>query len=158
MAARREGEGERSGRDTNDNEEVAIADMLAVGGSFDTVVMNPPFGTRSTKGIDVLFLERALAAVRPGGSIYYLHKTSKRGYLGDKVRSEWGQWSKFEVVAELRHEIPAMYAHHKKKSVDVKLDLVRVTRRAEGGSVSGLHVGASGLQIGCNEREERGKE
>jgi len=74
------------------------------------------------------------------------------------VRSEWGQWSKFEVVAELRHEIPAMYAHHKKKSVDVKLDLVRVTRRAEGGSVSGLHVGASGLQIGCNEREERGKE
>ena len=40
-------------------------------GLVDSVIMNPPFGTRN-KGIDVLFLEQALA-LRPR-AIYSLHK------------------------------------------------------------------------------------
>ncbi|CAM9552355.1 unnamed protein product, partial [Hapterophycus canaliculatus] len=41
---------------------------------FDTVLMNPPFGTRRA-GIDVIFLERALEAAP---TVYSMHKTSTR--------------------------------------------------------------------------------
>jgi predicted RNA methylase len=44
--------------------------------SFDTVVMNPPFGTKKNAGIDVLFLQRAFALAT--GAVYSLHKTSTR--------------------------------------------------------------------------------
>ena len=41
---------------------------------FDTVVMNPPFGTRNT-GIDTIFL---LDAMKISSVVYSLHKTSTR--------------------------------------------------------------------------------
>ncbi len=72
------------------------------GKSFiDTVVMNPPFGTRN-KGIDVLFLEKAIA-LKPR-VIYSLHKTSTRKFLVNKVTQQWGL--AIEVLAELRFDIP----------------------------------------------------
>jgi len=43
---------------------------------FDTVVLNPPFGTKNNKGIDMLFLQRALELSR--GAVYSLHKSSTR--------------------------------------------------------------------------------
>jgi len=67
----------------------------------DTVVMNPPFGTRS-KGIDVLFLKIACQMSRQ--AVYSLHKTSTREYIVRKAR-EWG-WD-VEVIAEMKvcHQI-----------------------------------------------------
>ena len=50
------------------------------GPSFDTVVMNPPFGTRN-KGIDVLFLQHAIKNVVDGGAVYSLHKSTTREHL-----------------------------------------------------------------------------
>jgi hypothetical protein len=41
--------------------------------SFDTVVMNPPFGTKC-KGIDVLFLQRALGMA--SRAVYSMHKVA----------------------------------------------------------------------------------
>ena len=41
---------------------------------FDTVVMNPPFGTRNA-GIDTLFVETAM---QNANVVYSLHKTSTR--------------------------------------------------------------------------------
>jgi rRNA N6-adenosine-methyltransferase METTL5 len=43
--------------------------------SADTVIMNPPFGTRN-KGIDSLFIE--IASKIATGAIYSLHKSSTR--------------------------------------------------------------------------------
>lgn len=43
---------------------------------FDTVVMNPPFGTKQNQGLDMLFLKRAVELSH--GSVYSLHKTSTR--------------------------------------------------------------------------------
>ncbi|TEB15288.1 methyltransferase, partial [Perkinsus sp. BL_2016] len=43
-------------------------------GRFDTVLMNPPFGTRRA-GVDVAFLRAALALVHGGGSVFSLHKS-----------------------------------------------------------------------------------
>lgn len=44
--------------------------------SFDTVITNPPFGTKNNKGMDVAFLRTALDIATD--SVYSLHKTSTR--------------------------------------------------------------------------------
>eukprot|EP00939_MAST-03C_sp_MAST-3C-sp1_P002019 g2019.t1 len=86
---------------------------------FDTVIMNPPFGTR-VKGIDVLFLEKALSSCRR--AVYSLHKTSTRVHIM-KVGAGCGALG--TVIATLRFDIPKMYAFHKHSSVDVEVDLWR---------------------------------
>lgn len=86
---------------------------------YDTVVMNPPFGTNS-KGIDVEFLKCALNM--SSGSVYSLHKSSTRDYITSKAQS----WHvKNQVIAELRFNLPHSYSFHKKKTVDISVDLHR---------------------------------
>lgn len=57
---------------------------------FDTVVMNPPFGTKR-KGVDMAFLQ--VAAQLSRGSVYSLHKTSTREFIAKKANS-WGAHGK----------------------------------------------------------------
>ncbi|KAJ2539398.1 hypothetical protein EV175_006349, partial [Coemansia sp. RSA 1933] len=93
--------------------------------AFDTAILNPPFGTKpGNKGIDTLFLQAACIMAR--GAVYSLHKTSTRDYLVKKARS-WG--FECEVLTELKFDVPMMYKFHKKKSVDVQVDLLRLTRK-----------------------------
>ncbi|KAJ8342328.1 hypothetical protein SKAU_G00322560 [Synaphobranchus kaupii] len=87
---------------------------------FDTVIMNPPFGTKHNKGMDMQFLKTALNMTRT--SVYSLHKTATREHIQKKA-SDWKV--KMEVVAELRYDLPASYKFHKKKSVDIAVDLMR---------------------------------
>ena len=101
------------------------ADHLTCEGSklrkaFDTVVMNPPFGTKHNKGIDMAFLRRGLDMART--AVYSLHKTATREHVLRKAE-EWG--ARAEVVAQLRYDLPASYKHHKKASVDIDVDFVR---------------------------------
>lgn len=49
---------------------------LKFDGEFDTVILNPPFGTKNNSGIDMEFLK--VAAMLSNNSIYSLHKTSTR--------------------------------------------------------------------------------
>jgi len=89
--------------------------------AFDTVIMNPPFGTKKeTVGHDVRFLERAVAMSRR--AVYSLHKSSTRRFLG-KTAAALGV--EMEVVAEMRWPLPATYRVHRKKSVDIEVDLLR---------------------------------
>mmetsp|Transcript_11939 Transcript_11939/g.36399 ORF Transcript_11939/g.36399 Transcript_11939/m.36399 type:complete len:219 (+) Transcript_11939:1669-2325(+) len=90
-----------------------------VGKPFDTVVMNPPFGTRR-KGIDTAFVNSALELC--SGAVYSLHKTSTREHLRRKAAG-WNVNAR--VVAELRYDIPKMYRFHTQKSKDVAVDLWR---------------------------------
>jgi len=101
------------------------AESFAVEGSrlrkaFDTVVMNPPFGTKHNRGIDMAFLRRGLDMARM--AVYSLHKTATREHVLKKA-AEWG--ARAEVVAQLRYDLPASYKHHKKASVDIDVDFVR---------------------------------
>ncbi|NP_001187732.1 rRNA N6-adenosine-methyltransferase METTL5 [Ictalurus punctatus] len=89
---------------------------------FDTVIMNPPFGTKHDQGIDMQFLKTALSMSK--GAVYSLHKTSTRDHIQKKA-SEWKV--KMEVIAELRYDLPASYKFHKKKSVDIQVDFIRFT-------------------------------
>ncbi|PVU87158.1 hypothetical protein BB559_006157 [Furculomyces boomerangus] len=87
---------------------------------FDTVVMNPPFGTKpGNAGIDMLFLEAAVYLSK--GAIYSLHKSSTRDYI-IKTCKKWGY--SCEVLAQLKFDIPKMYNFHKKNSVDINVDLI----------------------------------
>ncbi|KAK7790777.1 hypothetical protein R5R35_000420 [Gryllus longicercus] len=88
--------------------------------TFDTVIMNPPFGTKHQQGIDLQFLHVALNLA--GKSVYSLHKTSTRKYVMQKAES-WG--AKPKVLAELRYDLPATYKFHRKHSVDIDVDLIR---------------------------------
>ncbi|XP_030044520.1 methyltransferase-like protein 5 [Microcaecilia unicolor] len=87
---------------------------------FDTVIMNPPFGTKHNKGLDMIFLKTALQIART--AVYSLHKTSTREHIQKKAE-EWK--IKMEVIAELRYDLPASYKFHKKKSVDIEVDFIR---------------------------------
>lgn len=88
--------------------------------AFDTVVMNPPFGTKNNSGMDMKFLQTAVELAT--NSVYSLHKTSTREYINKKAK-EWG--IKSEVVAQLRYNIDSSYKFHKKQSVDIEVDFWR---------------------------------
>lgn len=88
-------------------------------GCVDTVVTNPPFGTRRV-GIDTVFVLQGARVARR--AVYSLHKTSTRSHFA-KVAARIG--AGLEVLAELRFDIGRMYDHHTRDSVDVQVDLLR---------------------------------
>lgn len=52
---------------------------------FDTVIMNPPFGTKKNTGIDMKFLKIAINL--SNNSVYSLHKSSTRDFIKKKVKN-----------------------------------------------------------------------
>lgn len=91
-------------------------------GCVDTVLTNPPFGTKpGNAGIDVMFLRSAIRLATR--AVYSFHKTSTREYLLKAVQG-WGY--QVSVVAEMKFDIPKMYKFHAKDNVDVCVDLIRV--------------------------------
>ncbi|KAI8320926.1 methyltransferase-like protein-like protein 5 [Martensiomyces pterosporus] len=104
---------------------VVDADLVAsMQGRFDTAILNPPFGTKpGNRGIDTVFLQAACSMART--AVYSLHKSSTREFLVKKAAS-WG--FNCEVLAELKFDVPMMYKFHKKKSVDIEVDLIRLSR------------------------------
>lgn len=89
-------------------------------GAFDTVVMNPPFGTKKNAGMDMKFLKIATQLSR--NVVYSLHKTTTREYIKKKTK-ELNVVG--EVIAELRYNIESSYKFHKKSSVDIEVDVWR---------------------------------
>lgn len=89
--------------------------------SVDTVIMNPPFGTR-VEGMDMTFLDRALDLATT--TVFSLHKTSTRDHIQRRVAKMQGNIT-MTVVAELRFDLPATYKFHKQRSVDIEVDLIR---------------------------------
>eukprot|EP01138_Halocafeteria_seosinensis_P003072 gb/GECG01003140.1/.p1 GENE.gb/GECG01003140.1/~~gb/GECG01003140.1/.p1 ORF type:complete len:362 (+),score=49.52 gb/GECG01003140.1/:1-1086(+) len=128
--------------DSNDHTTGEVLQMPRV----DYVIMNPPFGTRSS-GIDMAFVDLGLHMSRT--YVYSLHKTSTREVSSPLPQShfqrehchttlsqhvlkhaqKWGGES--HVIAELRYDIPKMYAFHASESVDVEVDFIRFTATTE---------------------------
>ncbi|RHZ88508.1 hypothetical protein Glove_22g72 [Diversispora epigaea] len=90
----------------------------------DTIVMNPPFGTKTDKGIDMIFLKKALEIATT--SVYSLHKSSTREHIKKKAK-EWNV--DCEIIAEMKFDVPMMYKFHKKKSVDIEVDFFRFSKK-----------------------------
>ena len=94
----------------------------------DTVLMNPPFGTRRA-GADVAFLRAAFRIAT--GAIYSFHKSSTREHIKRVALTRFGA-SEAEVLAQLKYDLPATYAHHREKSVEIAVDLWRFVPGANG--------------------------
>ncbi|XP_057709113.1 rRNA N6-adenosine-methyltransferase METTL5 isoform X2 [Corythoichthys intestinalis] len=104
--------------------------------SFDTVIMNPPFGTKHNQGMDMKFLRAAITMAKT--AVYSLHKTSTREHIQKKA-NDWGV--KMEVIAELRYDLPASYKFHKKKSVGV----IAFHSLFRSGQLLNRHIGTANL-------------
>lgn len=87
---------------------------------FDTVIMNPPFGTKNNAGLDMRFLATGVQLART--AVYSLHKTSTRAFIQRKAK-EMGAVA--EVIATLRYNLESSYKFHKKSSVDIEVDCWR---------------------------------
>ncbi len=88
-------------------------------GSYDTVIMNPPYGTR-TMHADIRFLGRAfkLAPVT-----YSIHKSSTRDFLTRYVQRSN---RRIDMVRSMTMEIPHLFSFHRQKSKSVEVDLYRI--------------------------------
>jgi len=98
------------------------SDIQKVKGRFDAVIMNPPYGTR-TSHADTRFLEKAfqLAPV-----VYSIHKSTTREHLVQfMIKSGW----KVDQVRSMAMSIPHLFEFHEKKRGMVKVDLYRITRK-----------------------------
>ncbi|KAK1336902.1 hypothetical protein QTO34_002938, partial [Cnephaeus nilssonii] len=73
--------------------------------SFDTVIMNPPFGTKNNKGTDMAFLKTALEMART--AVYSLHKSSTREHIQKKA-AEWK--IKIDIIAGLIRSLAMLVA------------------------------------------------
>jgi putative methylase len=96
-----------------------VSDVAEVVGRYDTVVMNPPYGTRSPH-LDVRFLERAfeLAPVS-----YSIHKSSTREYLKGVIAKKN---RRVDAVRSMSLNIPHLFSFHNKKWNNVEVDLYRI--------------------------------
>ncbi|UMM23495.1 hypothetical protein L5515_004184 [Caenorhabditis briggsae] len=92
-------------------------------GEFDVAVINPPFGTKNNAGIDMKFVKIGIELVRPGGSVFSLHKSSTRNYIL-KTANKWEDLEDVEACAQMRWKLSATYKFHKEKSVDIDVDLI----------------------------------
>lgn len=88
--------------------------------AFDTVIMNPPFGTKKNAGMDMKFLKVAIQL--SNHVVYSLHKTSTREFIQNKTKRLKVEG---EVIAELCYNLESTYKFHKKTSVDIKVDVWR---------------------------------
>jgi predicted RNA methylase len=59
--------------------------------------MNPPFGTKTRPGVDMLFLQQAIKLAKH--AVYSLHKTSTRQHILKRAQA-WGV--ECSVLAEMK--------------------------------------------------------
>jgi len=113
----------------HENSETAVADvdwivgdLDAIHGKFDTVVMNPPFGTKQ-KHLDKVFLRKA---IQIGHVVYSIHKSATREHIiGYLKRCQCN----VDAIHEYTLELPKMFEHHRKRRYPVRVDLYRVETR-----------------------------
>jgi len=96
-----------------------VSDIHEVEGKYNTVIMNPPYGTRSPH-LDVRFLERAfeLAPVS-----YSLHKSSTRKFLKGFIAK---RNRKVDGLRSMSLNIPHLFPFHHKKWENIQVDLYRI--------------------------------
>ena len=102
-----------------------VSSIAEVGGRFDAVVMNPPYGTRIPH-LDVQFLDQAfqLAPI-----VYSIHKSSTRNYLKQAIKNRGRE---IDEIRRMNLDIPHIFPFHQKKRKNVQVDLYRITSRGIG--------------------------
>jgi predicted RNA methylase len=97
------------------------SDIEKVSGRFDTVIMNPPYGTR-TSHADTEFLKKAIELAPVA---YSIHKSSTRDFLLQFMTRLGAQ---VDQVRSMRMAIPHLFEFHEKKRAMVEVDLYRIRK------------------------------
>lgn len=108
----------RNGERARTEVEWRVADISGVAGRFDTVLMNPPFGSQ-TKHADLPFLDKALAVA---GVVYSFHNGVTEDFVCRRIESLGGR-----VTDRLEYEFPLSRAFpfHRDEVRRVPVVLVR---------------------------------
>jgi predicted RNA methylase len=99
-----------------------VGDLDTIYGRFDTVIMNPPFGTKQ-RHLDKVFLKKA---IQIGCVAYSLHKSATREHI---LRYLKRCGCKVDAIHEYTLDIPRMFEHHRKRKYPVNVDCYRVKTR-----------------------------
>jgi rRNA N6-adenosine-methyltransferase METTL5 len=110
-----------------------LDDLLMNGNSkfiaqFDTVLMNPPFGTKQI-GIDMKFLK--LATLLTNNVIYSLQKSSTREYIRNFSKSLGFEMT---VVYQLKYNIPKVekndrnFRKQSAPEIDIQVDFLKFSK------------------------------
>jgi putative methylase len=98
-----------------------VLDISKFSSKVDTVVMNPPFGTK-VKNADKLFLEKAFVV---GKVIYSIHKITSKKFISS-ISSDFG--FKVDYLVERDFKIGRTAKFHKKPTYVVKVGVWRLTK------------------------------
>ncbi len=90
-----------------------------ISGLYDTVIMNPPYGTRTIHA-DTRFLDRAFQL---SPVTYSIHKSSTRGFLKEYVQQSG---RRIDVARRMMLKIPHMFRFHTRRWASVEVDLCRI--------------------------------
>lgn len=106
--------------------EFKIGDVLGFDGPrFDTVIQNPPFGTRlGGRHADSAFLAKA---TRLGRVVYSLHKSDTRSFINRFLSTFDGL--KWEVLGTFSFPLPAAHGFHSRRRLEVAVDLFRMEKK-----------------------------
>ncbi len=98
-----------------------MGDVSEVQGSFDTALVNPPFGAQ-TRHADRPFIKKALQVAR---RTYSLHNDGTERFVGKLVASLGGT---AVSVKRYKFEIPYAFEFHRKAKESVSVSLLRFDR------------------------------
>jgi len=97
-----------------------VGDVAMVQGKFDTVVMNPPYGTRKEHA-DIEFLEQSF---RYAETVYSIHKSSTRTFLRGFIDRHGRN---VDAIRNVEMLLPHLFDFHQKKWTSISVDLYRIT-------------------------------
>lgn len=99
-----------------------LGDIATLRGPFDTIIMNPPFGTRKPHA-DLYFVEDAIDMAHV---VYSIHKSSTRRFI-----TRWlnNHRTKFQVIESAKMEISHQFDFHRKRRQYVDVDVYRIERK-----------------------------
>lgn len=105
--------------------EIKDGDVLDVLLRGDTIIQNPPFGTKKRK-MDTNFLKKAFEI---GDVVYSLHKKGNYDFIRNVALE-----NRFELVEMQKYNFPikAMFEVHKKRRVLIEVELYRFMRCYDG--------------------------
>ncbi len=95
-------------------------DVSQVSGHYDTVIMNPPFGS-IIKHDDMVFIDKALEI---SDNIYSIHNMKSHDFIIDY----YSKVGKIRREQEISIVTPRIYKHHKKDLYEIKSFLLYVTK------------------------------
>ncbi len=99
--------------------EWVMSDIDDVVGRYDTVIMNPPYGTRSPH-LDIRFMERAIEL---GSVVYSIHKSSTREFLERFITK---RKRRIDGLRSMSLNIPHLFSFHRKRWQNIQVDLYRI--------------------------------